>query len=64
MDRYVINITEEQHNKTISKFTSKEQELIKEMAKEFTKLLNEIEDKERSKNERFFNKNTKTDSNI
>jgi len=64
MDRYLINITEEQHNKTMSKFLPEEQELIKEMAKDFQEILKEVEEDERSKNEKFFNSNTKTNSNI
>lgn len=43
MDRYIIDITEEQYQKVLSKFTPEKQELIKEMAKEFERLIKEIE---------------------
>jgi hypothetical protein len=58
MDRYIVNITEEQYQKSISKFSQEEQKLIKEMSKEFSKLLKEIEEDEEHKIEKFFNGNS------
>jgi hypothetical protein len=43
MDRYIINITEEQYKKALSKFTLEEQELIKKMSKEFQNMICEME---------------------
>jgi uncharacterized protein YpuA (DUF1002 family) len=58
MDRYNINITDEQYQKVISKFSPEDQERIKKMAKDFKKILDKLEENERSKNEKIFNGNS------
>jgi len=58
MDRYIINITDEQGNEIMSKFSPEEQKLIKEIAEDFSKLLKEIEEDENRKIEKFFNGNS------